>query len=67
MEGGQSGGGSEVAVTPVAVATTTDLSHVLNGLQHSGELSSVLQQQPHLVEGVVHVALFVCVCVCTCE
>lgn len=50
MEGGRSNA-SEVAVTPT-VASTADLSHVLSGLQQSGELSSVLQQQPQLVEGV---------------
>ena len=49
METSQSGAGG-VAITPT-VANTTDLTQVLSGLQNSGDLNSVLQQQPHLVEG----------------
>lgn len=51
MEVAQSRSGDhEVAITPT-VTNTTDLTQVLSGLQSTGELSSVLQQQPHLVEG----------------
>ena len=32
-------------------ADVADLTHVLSGLQQTGELSAVLQQQPHLAEG----------------
>ena len=50
MEASQ-GGSGEVAVITPTVTNTTDLTQVLSGLQNSGELTSVLQQQPHLVEG----------------
>ena len=53
MEASQ-GGSGEVAVITPTVTNTTDLTQVLSGLQNSGELTSVLQQQPHLVEGTVH-------------
>ena len=43
--------GEVAAVITPTVTNTTDLTQVLSGLQNSGELTSVLQQQPHLVEG----------------
>lgn len=43
--------GEVAAVITPTVTSTTDLTQVLSGLQNSGELTSVLQQQPHLVEG----------------
>ena len=51
MEVAQSGSGDHVVAITPTVTNTTDLTQVLSGLQNSGELSSVLQQQPHLVEG----------------
>ena len=42
---------SEVAAVSPTVANTTDLTQVLSGLQQSGDLNTVLQQQPQLVEG----------------
>ena len=50
------GGGAGNIVTPSG--GETDLHQVLSGLQQSGELSSVLQHQPHLVEG-KHQCVFV--------
>ena len=52
MGGGQDVSGEVPVITPT-VTNTTDLTQVLSGLQNSGELTSVLQQQPHLVEGTV--------------
>ena len=49
---------SGLSLTPASIqgvgssAVAAELSHVLSGLQQSGELSTVLQQQPHLVEGI---------------
>lgn len=43
---------SSISLTPASIqGVAAELSHVLSGLQQSGELSTVLQQQPHLVEG----------------
>ena len=50
MEGSLSGR-SEVAAVSPTVPNATDLTQVLSGLQQSGDLSTVLQQQPQLVEG----------------
>ena len=55
MGGGQGVSGEVPVITPT-VTNTTDLTQVLSGLQNSGELTSVLQQQPHLVEGTKHCA-----------
>lgn len=41
---------SAVTVTPT-MTNAADLTQVLSGLQSSGELNTVLQQQPHLVDG----------------
>ena len=51
MEGGQGASGGVATIITPTVTNTTDLTQVLSGLQNSGELTSVLQQQPHLVEG----------------
>ena len=58
MEGGQGASGGVAAVITPTVTNTTDLTQVLSGLQNSGELTSVLQQQPHLVEGTSKHQLF---------
>lgn len=56
---------SGISLTPASVqgvgssAVAAELSHVLSGLQQSGELSTVLQQQPHLVEGMTVHSLYV--------
>ena len=50
MEGSLSGRSKVAAVSPT-VANTADLTQVLSGLQRSGDLNTVLQQQPQLVEG----------------
>lgn len=51
MDGSQGGSSGEVAVITPTVTNAADLTQVLSGLQTSGDLNSVLQQQPHLVEG----------------
>lgn len=59
LEGSGLVGESSMVVVPsthdagaaVEVSGSSDLTHVLTGLQQSGELGSVLQQQPQLMQG----------------